>query len=343
MEDELQDQHQTIPASSDYTKTHINGLSATYVLIKNSNDTTSDSFVIAKVVDVPPSFSAADHSVPIHIPHSYMIHNYSETPHHLCAPENIITQYRCGNQALQHRTIDISLHAYSEEEMSWYTDPESKIPPAMRLVMIPVLRCFLCGDFQSTEDDIYFENGGHDEYGYRYCAECRPYFLKSLYKAITPIIKFRQDFETWIKTHHNSPASLPRPLRPFIWVPRTRRDTNGKRIITGNAPYKYTKWRILSWVTIRHKFPRVSPYDSTLTIEKEEDSLLCEQIEPVDLDYNTISKLVPLRDIYITNLDTHTCTTYDPNMDDPLNKYSETQQIDMFESAFSTTSDTVNV
>ena len=61
----------------------------------------------------------------------------------------------------------------------------------------------------------------------------------------------------------------------------------------------------------------------------------------------SITKSVPLRDIYITNLGllasptSHTSPTdstiipeYDPNMDDPLNKYSDKEQREMFKAAF---------
>ena len=322
-------------STHDYTKTHINGLPATYVLTKNPDDPAGDSFVVAKVLDVPSiatMTTTSENSPPTRIPHSYKLYNYSDTPLHLCDTNSIITQYRCSNHNLQHRTIDISKGAYSNEEISWYSDPESKIPEPTRLVIIPMLRCFLCGDFQNNEDDIHYESSGQHAYGYRYCTECRPYFMNSLYKAITPIITIRRDFEAWLASTDNTIHD-----RPFIWVARTRRDNNGKRIVLGNTPYIYTKWHILNWVTIKHKFPRTSIEDSTTIIEKEEYSLLCEQIEVVDVDGNIISKLVPIRDIYITNLPLladPAVLDYDPNIDDPLNKYSESQQNDMFKAAF---------
>ena len=325
----------TSTSTHDYTKTHINGLPATYVLTKNPDDPAGDSFVVAKVLDVPSiatMTTTSENSPPTRIPHSYKLYNYSDTPLHLCNTNSIITQYRCSNHNLQHRTIDISKGAYSNEEISWYSDPESKIPEPTRLVIIPMLRCFLCGDFQNNEDDIHYESSGQHAYGYRYCTECRPYFMNSLYKAITPIITIRRDFEAWLASTDNTIHD-----RPFIWVARTRRDNNGKRIVLGNTPYIYTKWHILNWVTIKHKFPRTSIEDSTTIIEKEEDSLLCEQIEVVDVDGNIISKLVPIRDIYITNLPLladPAVLDYDPNIDDPLNKYSESQQNDMFKAAF---------
>jgi hypothetical protein len=101
-------------------------------------------------------------------------------------------------------------------------------------------------------------------------------------------------------------------------------------------------------VARKHEFPRISPIDNETVIIEEEDSLVCEQIELVDgvdvaeFDYATITKLVPLRDIYITNLvlladrvnNADTDTEYDPNNDDPLNKYSDKEQRAMFKAAY---------
>ena len=331
----------------DYTKTDINGLPATYVLAKNPSDPSGESYVVAKVLDIPdiPGVSETTHthahqltqSNPVRIPSSYISYNFSETPLHLCDPASLVTQYRRSDPNLAHRTIDISKNAYTDQEMSWYVDPESKIPPPRRLVMIAMLRCYLCGDFQKTDDDIHYESVGEHTYGYRYCTECRPYFLGSLYKTIKPIMKFRRNYEAWVASHDNT---MP---KPFIWVARTRRDENGRRIVGGNAPYRYTKWRIINWVARKHGFPRISPEDNETVINEEEDSLVCEQIEDVVImgyDYETITKLVPLRDLYITNL-ALLCDNadnadfeYDPNKDDPLNKYSDKEQREMFKASY---------
>ena len=330
----------------DYTKTDINGLPATYVLAKNPSDPSGESYVVAKVLDIPdiPSVSLSTHEHsrpnPVRVPSSYISYNFSETPLHLCDPASLVTQYRRSDPNLAHRTIDISKKAYTDEEMSWYIDPESKIPSPRRLVMIAMLRCYLCGDFQKTDDDIYYEGVGEHTYGYRYCTECRPYFLGSLYKVIKPIMKFRRNYEEWVASHDNT---MP---KPFIWVARTRRDENGRRIVGGNTPYRYTKWRIINWVARKHGFPRISPEDNETVINEEEDSLVCEQIEDIVVtgyEYETITKLVPLRDIYITNLALlcdNPCPVdnadleYDPNMDDPLNKYGDKEQREMFNAVY---------
>ena len=318
------------------TRTDINGFPAKYVLTKNPNDPTGASCVLAKVLDIP-DVSETTHPNTIRIPHSHTSYDFSETPLHLCDPINLVTQYRRSDPNLEHRTIDISKQTYTREEMEWYTDPESNIPSPKRLVMIAALRCYLCGNFQKTNDDIHYEGVGEHTFGYRYCTECRPYFMASLYKAITPIIKFRRNYEAWVASRDTTTQ------KPFIWVARTRRDGNGKRIIVGNAPHRYTKWRILSWVALKYNFPRISPHDNETVIQEEEFSLVCEQIEEVEVDnfdYATITKSVPLRDIYITNLALLASPAdpavpeYDPNIDDPLNKYSDKKQREMFKSAF---------
>jgi hypothetical protein len=322
------------------TKTDINGLPATYVLAKNPSDPSGESYVVTKVLDIPDVLlSTHEHSRPnpVRVPSSYISYNFSETPPHLCDPASLVTQYRRGDHNLQHRTINISKKAYTHEEMSWYIDPESKIPPPKRLVMISMLRCYLCGDFQKTDDDIHYEGVGEHTYGYRYCTECQPYFLESLYKFIKPIMKFRRNYEAWVASHDNT---IP---KPFIWVARTRRDENGKRIVGGNSPYRYTKWRIINWVAMKHGFPRISPEDNETVISEEEYSLVCEQIEDIEVtgyEYETITKSVPLRDIYITNLALladnadNADLEYDPNMDDPLNKYGDKEQREMFNAAY---------
>jgi len=330
------------------TRTNINGLPATYVLAKNPNDPSGETCVVVKVLDVPnqdtigvsETTHADAHENQIRVPSSYISYNFSETPLHLCDPANLVTQYRRGDHNLAHRTIDISKQTHTEAEINWYADPESNIPEPKRLVMICMLRCYLCGDVEKTDDDIYYEGVDEHTFGYRYCTECRPYFLGSLYKSIRPIMKFRREYEAWVASRDNT---LP---KPFIWVARTRRDENGRRIVGGKAPYRYTRWRILNWVTRKHMFPRISLEDNKTVINEEEDSLVCEQIEGVDVvdfEYATITKLVPLRDIYITNIALLTedadharaaaDAEYDPNKDDPLNKYSDKEQRAMFKEA----------
>ena len=310
------------------------GLSTSYVLAKNPRDPTGLTYVIAKVVDVPEisenGASRTIHPNTINVPHSYMTYDFSQTPLHLCDPDCLLQQHRCGNRNLPHRTIDLTRHTHTQSEISWYEDPQSKIPPPLRLVMISKLRCYLCGDLQQTDDDIHYECVGEHTYGYRYCTECRPYFLKSLYKCITPILHFRHKYEEWLKSHdYDSPM-------PFVWVARTRRDESGKRIMGGNTPYRYTKWRIINWIAKKQSFPRISREDGVSVINVEENSLLCEEINQngtFSFEMETLTKQVPLMDLYITNIGLITDLEYNPNNDDPLNKYSYEEQLEMFDIA----------
>ncbi len=97
---------------------------------------------------------------------------------------------------------------------------------------------------------------------------------------------------------------------------------------------------------MKHGFPRISPEDNETVISEEEYSLVCEQIEDVVVtgyEYETITKSVSLRDLYITNLSLlcdnpenadNADFDYDPNKDDPLNKYSDKEQREMFNAAY---------
>lgn len=315
-------------------------ISTSYVLAKNPNDSTGLTYVLARVVNVPDSNASDNESSvsptiypnTINVPHSYMTYNFSETPLHLCDQAALIRQHRCNNHSLPYRVIDKTRDTHTQQEIEWYADPHSNIPPPSRLVMIHKLRCYLCGDYQKTDDDIYYEGVGEHTFGYRYCTECRPYFLRSLYKGIGPIIHFRQKYEEWLNSKDDD---LP---TPFVWVARTRRDDKGKRIVGGNTPYRYTKWRIMNWVVQKHDFPRISQEDGESVISVEETCLTCEELSKkgtFSFEMETIIKLVPLMDLYITNLALISDSEYDPNNDDPLNKYSYKEQCEMFSRAAS--------
>lgn len=318
------------------SKTDIHGIPASYVLAKDPRDPSGQTGIVVKVLDVPTQRDESTISSPppsIRVPHSYLIHDYSETPLHLCDPTKLITQHRCSNHSLPYRVIDILKQTHTLDEMKWYADPDSKIPKPFHLVFVPKLKCYLCGDYQETDDDIHYEGVGQHTFGYRFCTDCKPYFMKSIYKAIAPIIQFRRNYEEWVNSHDSTTP------RPFVWVARTRRDENGNRIVKRGVPYKYTKWNVLCWIAEKVELPRICPEDGETIITIKEDSLLCEQVEGkevVGFDYTSITKSVPLRDIYITNLGLlgeNADPEYDPNNDDPLNKYSEKEQSEMFERA----------
>jgi hypothetical protein len=102
--------------------------------------------------------------------------------------------------------------------------------------------------------------------------------------------------------------------------------------MVSKLPYRYTKWRIINWVP--KKFSMVH-YDETKkeVIRDEEYGLVVEQLDAdeqlniVNDEYMCLTKIVPIYDILAINFDLQTKTlknlsTYDPNEDDPMNKYT---------------------
>jgi hypothetical protein len=315
--------------NQDYTKTDINGLPARYVLAKNPRDT-EGGYVVAKVIDVPNPDSEASVSESIYNinpprPPINPLYNFNTTPEHLEDPSKFIIQHRLGNRDLPYRRIDPEL--YTDEEKTWYTS--GILPSQIREVMIYQLKCYCCGDFQISDDDIHWESTDYENrLGYKYCSSCKPYFRQAIFKTLAPIWVFRLKYEEW---RNKNNLNLE---RPFIWVHRTRRDAEGKRDVLGSSPYIYTKWRIINWVP--KKFSMVH-YDETTkeVVRAEEYGVVVEQIDEqpniVNDEYMCLTKIVPIYDILAINYDINTpntqntlknLSTYDPNKDDPLNKYT---------------------
>jgi hypothetical protein len=109
--------------------------------------------------------------------------------------------------------------------------------------------------------------------------------------------------------------------------------------MASKRPYRYTKWRIINWVP---KKIQMVHYDETTkeVVSAEEYGVVVEQIDTdeqvqnqnvVGGEYMTLTKIVPLYDILAINFEIGTpgtpnrlknLSTYDPNIDDPLNKYT---------------------
>ena len=326
--------------SQDYTKTDINGLPAKYVMAKHPCDS-SGGYVITKVVDIP---DIPDLSAPIdinltqgvlkttHTPNQLRppinpLYNFSTTPEHLRDQSKLVVQHRLGNHDLPYRRIDPSL--YTDNEKKWYITGELCNP--IRAVMIYQFKCYCCGDFQKKDDDIHWENVDQvNRLGYKYCTDCKPYFRNALFKTLAPIWSLRLKYEEWLEQNNLSLQ------RPFIWVNRTRRNAEGKRDILGTSPYRYTKWLIINWVTKKHSMPHPS-VDGTKVVDDIEDCITVEQISEqiVDSgDYYTLTKLVSVMDVLIINqgmMDDP--DNYDPNIDDPLNKYTYEEKVRIFKEA----------
>ena len=235
----------------------------------------------------------------------------------MSAQNKVIKQYRCDNPELPHRIIDPAL--YGDREMQWFADPNLILPDPMRLIMIQAYRCYLCGEMQLSADTIHQENVGEHPYGYQYCTDCKPYFRKGLFNQIAPLWRLRLQYED-SSGYDRSP----------VWVARTRHDANGVRVRTGPAPYLYTQWTIVRWIPTKYvdKYrvqhdPTYIGYDYSVVVES-----LSSPSEPEPL-----TKLVSVKDVFVTNHGSIATPAYDPNVDDPLNKYSESEKTRMFELA----------
>jgi hypothetical protein len=326
--------------NTDYTKTDINGVPARYVLTRDPSDPTGTSSIVVKVVDTD-AFNIHDRPnrpPPILNP----LYNFSDTPLHLQDQTKLITQHRLGDHSLPHRVINPE--HYTSEELHWYVTGEIPASP-MSICMTYAKKCYLCGDFQEHEEDMRFESAGEHPFGYKFCKDCEPYFRRDMQERLklSCIWELRLAYEKWredIQTQKSSSpsaspsasASAPKPEKPFIWVNRTRRDENGQRDMVSKLPYRYTKWRIINWVP--KKFSMVH-YDETKkeVIRDEEYGLVVEQLDAdeqlniVNDEYMCLTKIVPIYDILAINFDLQTKTlknlsTYDPNEDDPMNKYT---------------------
>ena len=334
--------------NNDYTKTDINGIPAKYVLTKDSRDPTGRASIVVKVIDTE-ALVPLNPRPPVLNP----LYNFSDTPLHLQDQSKFIVQHRLGDHSLPDRRINPE--HYTQEELRWYTSGEIPASP-MSLCMTYVKKCYLCGDFQEHQEDMRFESVGEDPFGYKFCKDCEPYFRRDMYGRLklSCIWELRIAYEEWRKFVQSPAYAIERacthesklaPGKPFVWVNRTRRDENGERDMASKRPYRYTKWRIINWVS---KKTRMVHYDETTkeVIRSDEYGVLVEQIDfdeqiqaqaqnqniVVD-EYMTITKIVPIYDILVINFDLKTNTlknlsTYDPNEDDPLNKYTYQEKID---------------
>ena len=276
--------------SSASAATTINGLPATYICIQ----TADGEYAAVKVLNFP---------------------DPNPNPNPNPNPCKLITQYRCGNLALPSRTIDPAL--YTDDQLEWFAAPDPKIPEPMRLVMIEMLRCYLCGDLQcasgdsnsDSNDAIYNESAGEHMYGYRMCVECKIYFRRALFKQLAPIWRFR--------LRHEIARANKNYVRIPVWVARTRYDDNGVRVRTGPMPHKYSKWAIIRWVTTKYNDKYRAKRDPAYSSDA------CVMIESL---VEPLIKLASVSDLFIINYGSIADPEYDPNIDDPMNRYSEEEK-----------------
>ena len=158
------------------------------------------------------------------------------------------------------------------------------LPSPARLVMFHPSLCHLCG---TVDDNL----------GYNYCQNCKDRFDIVIKKRAEPI----WDLLDEKKTH-------------YFWAPRTRRDPNtNQRIYTG--PYKYDKW-----IAISTYVSYITDNTKSYIGIKNTPFIYCEIISD---DFANVNKLISLSDILKSNY--NACkdgvydTSYDPNIDDPIN------------------------
>jgi hypothetical protein len=324
---------------TDYTKTDINGVPARYVLTKDPSDPTGTASIVVKVIDTD-AFRNQNPRPPILNP----LYNFTDTPLHLQDQTKLITQHRLGDHSLPYRVINPE--HYTSEELRWYVTGEIPASP-MSMCMIYAKKCYLCGDFQQEQEDMRFESAGEHPFGYKFCKDCEPYFRRDMQGRLklSCIWELRVAYEEWRKfvqspEYANTPADekpTAKPEKPFVWVNRTRRDENGQRDMISIRPYIYTKWRIINWVPKKFE---MSHYDEAThqVIRAEEYGVVVEQIDEqpniMNDEYMCLTKIVPIYDILAINFDMKTnkmknLSTYDPNEDDPLNKYMYEAKVEM--------------
>jgi hypothetical protein len=105
-----------------------------------------------------------------------------------------------------------------------FNDNDYMLP--LRKVMCSISICDFCSRNVGV-DHIQQEMTDMDNrLGYFYCNECRP--------RMTACLKYSGTDAIWYLRNRDS-----------VWIPRTKRDENGKRIRHG--PFVYEKWRIKGW------------------------------------------------------------------------------------------------
>lgn len=257
----------------------IKGMS--YALYQMPEDT-EGTYAVIKVLNVPTANEVA-----------------RDTPLHLCDPSKLITQHRLGDRRLPFRTIDPTM--YYQHEIDWYET--GVLPPPLYMCFIYALKCYLCGETQTSGDDIYGEMTENFKEGYRFCTNCAPYVRQALYKTLAPIWRFRLESE----------RACADGCRVPIWVHRTRRDESGKTDRTNSGrPFRYTRWFVSSWISrksINRHDPNVEPF--------EEDKIWVEEWNATG---DAMCKMVSVMDVFFANRGSLRDPNYDPNADDPLNQ-----------------------
>jgi hypothetical protein len=160
--------------------------------------------------------------------------------------------------------------------------------------------CSLCGkEDENALHYKYFSGCTHEceKMGFNICSLCRLKF--------EVVIKKRAELIWDLLDNKNI---------KYFWAPRTRRDTlTTQRIYHG--PYTYEKWRPVSNY-VSYMTDRTKGYPGA----ENTPFIFCSIENPYE---QSVSKLIPVVDILKSNY--NACltgtydTTYDPNIDDPIN------------------------
>ena len=105
---------------------------------------------------------------------------------------------------------------------------EYHLPP-WRKVMCSITTCDFCNRNVGVDNIKQEMTDLDNRMGYFYCNECEPRMLACLKYSGTSTIWYLRE----------------RGNNYWVWIPRTRRDENGKKINYG--PFVYEKWQIKGW------------------------------------------------------------------------------------------------
>jgi hypothetical protein len=157
---------------------------------------------------------------------------------------------------------------------------QSIYPTPIRKVMCHIGKCDFCQNIVGSDAIRQEYTDIDNRLGYFYCNDCQIDFEDCMKISGTESIWYLRDRNNK-ETRYN------------IWVPRTRRDENGKRIKSG--PYTFEKWRICGWYA--------NDYEDENGVLKPH--VVCEN--------ETLNKLIPVDFILELNPDNE--PDYNPNYD----------------------------
>jgi len=153
--------------------------------------------------------------------------------------------------------------------------------PPWRKVMCSISTCDFCNRNVGVDHINQEMTDIDNRMGYFYCEECEPRMIACL--------KYSGTSSIWYLRERNGGY-----YNNWVWIPRTRRNENGKRITYG--PFIYEKWQIKGWYA--HQMSEENGWDLV-------PHVVCEN--------NELSKSVPVSTILKCNPEND--PQYNPNND----------------------------